>query len=72
MLLIEIAGKMADILIANVLQKLHIETAQPNFAQKKITQDTVGKLSIAQFQMQGISNSSDKMKFKTVCVKYGS
>lgn len=75
MLFIWIAVNMANTTIANVLQKLHLETAQPNFAPDKSTQDsrkTVGKLSIAEFQMLGISNSFDKLKLKTESDKYGS
>lgn len=39
MLFIWIAVNMANTTIANVLQKLHLETAQPNFAPDKSTQD---------------------------------
>lgn len=66
-----IAVKMADTAMAKILRKLHLETVQSKFEKEKITPDIVGKLCMAEFQMLGISNSSDMMMLRTECVKYG-
>lgn len=66
-----IAVKMADTAMAKILRKLHLETVQSKFEKEKITPDIVGKLCMAEFQMLGISNSSDMMMLRNECVKYG-
>lgn len=55
----------------NVLQKLNLQQAFPNFEREKITPDIVCRLSTHEMEILGVSSRADMMKLRTECVKYG-
>ncbi|XP_069140000.1 uncharacterized protein [Argopecten irradians] len=63
--------KMEDNQMSVILKKLDFDHAYNNFEREKITPDIVGKLSAVELGTLGIVNSSDMMKLRTECVKYG-
>ncbi|OWF53103.1 uncharacterized protein LOC110446871 [Mizuhopecten yessoensis] len=57
--------------MSEILKKLALGHACNNFKKERITPDIVGKLSAFELEILGIPNSSDMMKLRTECVKYG-
>lgn len=54
-----------------VLRKVGLEACLQNFLHEKISPDLVCKLSMPELNMLGVYNSSDMMKLRTKCIKYG-
>ena len=63
---------MADSLMSEVLKKVGLQHATDLFDQEKITPDIVGMLSRYELESPGISMSTDMMKLRLECLKYGS
>ena len=54
-----------------VLRKVGLEACLQNFLNERISPDLVCKLSMPELNMLGVYNSSDMMKLRTECIKYG-
>lgn len=54
-----------------ILQRLNLDHAIPNFEREKISTDVVCRLPAYQLESLGISNRADMMKLRTECIKYG-
>lgn len=63
------ASRSAD--LQQILQRLNLDHAIPNFEREKISTDVVCRLSAYQLESLGISNRTEMMKLRTECIKYG-
>lgn len=63
---------MADARISDVLQKIGLSHLYVNFEREKITPDIICLLSAQDMKTLGISQTTDMMKLRMECVKYGS
>lgn len=57
--------------LQEILQRLNLDHAIPNFEREKIGTGVVCRLSAYQLESLGISNRADMMKLRTECIKYG-
>ena len=55
----------------NILEMVHLKHLLPDFQAEKITPDLICKISMHEMHYVGVTNTSDIMRLRTECIKYG-